>query len=385
MWTLPAISFAVYAVLYAMAEIVSKKTKGIFSSLLFLSLAYLIGFLSGVFPKDCVSATGMPGIVSAFVSLAIVTNMGTLISLRQLAREWKTVVICLSGVAALAAFCLLTDGKIFAPFYGLCTLPAIPGGIVALAIIKDALVSCDPCLTAFTLLLFALHNLVGIPLASYMLRAYCKSSVPPAVSAAAAPAERKLTVLSAREDESPALLLARLACVMALAAILSHFINDAVPASVFGLVLGVFAAELGFLPRDLLSKAGHYNLLIFMMLTTVVDPMALVDLPSLIDCLAPLLFYLLCGSAVTILGSVLAGGLLKVDWRLSCALSCACMIGFPGTLIVAQDIVDGIGYEDEAQRLAMRNALGSKMVIAGFSTVSTASVIIASLIAPLLG
>ena len=50
MWTLPVISFAVYAVLYAIAEKVSKRTRGIVSSLLFLCIVYLIGFLTGIFP-----------------------------------------------------------------------------------------------------------------------------------------------------------------------------------------------------------------------------------------------------------------------------------------------------------------------------------------------
>ena len=72
-----------------------------------------------------------------------------------------------------------------------------------------------------------------------------------------------------------------------------------------------------------------------------------------------------------------------MDWRLACALSCGCLLGFPSTLIVAEDVVDHMGFPEETYA-AVRTDLGLKMVIAGFATVSTSSVVISSLIAPLL-
>ena len=385
MWTLPVISFAVYAVLYAIAEKVSKRTRGIVSSLLFLSIAYLIGFLTGIFPKDAISATGIPVILSAFGTVAIVTNLGTLLSLKQFAAEWKTVAVCLGGIAALAAFGVLLDGVVFDEFFGLCTIPAISGGVVAMMIMKDALVSCAPKLIAFTMLLFALHSFVGIPMAGLMLRKYCMTS-PRLDTAPVNAAKKELlpSVLRVKESEAGVVLFARLAMVMALAAILAHLTQDVVPASILGLLLGVIMAELGFLPENPLQKCGYYDMLIFFILSTVVDPFALIDLPSLLDCLVPLLFFMVGGCGVVMLGGMLVGKLLHMDARLACALSCACMIGFPGTLIVAQDVVDGIGYEDEALHRVMRESLGIKMVIAGFATVSTSSIVIASLLVPLL-
>lgn len=383
-WTLPVISFAVYALLYAAADLISKKTKGMISSILFLSIVYLFGFLSGIFPSDAISATGITSLLAAFGMLCTVTNLGTLINLQQFAREWKTVAICLGGIVTLSLFGLYAGYFFFDQLYGLCSIPAISGGIVALAIMSDALKACEGQFVAFTMLCFAIHSFIGLPAASYMLRKFCLTD--PSGAAFLRPAEDRngassLRVFHFRENSK--FLFARLGIVMAAASILARLTGDIVPAAILGLVLGVFGAETGFLENNTLQKCGCYELMMFFMISSAIDPLSRVDTESLIQCLPPLAFYMLGGCAATMLGGILMGRILHVDRRLACALSCGCMIGFPGTLIAAQDVVDSMGFPEET-RAEVRETLGIKMVIAGFATVSTSSIVIASMIAPIL-
>ena len=158
----------------------------------------------------------------------------------------------------------------------------------------------------------------------------------------------------------------------------------AVVNAIFGIILGVVATEMGFLAGNTLEKCGFYGLMMFFMVSSALDPLAQVDLTSLLAGLWPLFFYMIGGCAATMIGGMLAGKLLKVDWRLACALSCGCMLGFPSTLIAAEDVVDSFGFPEET-RAQVRETLGVKMTIAGFATVSTSSIVIASLIAQLLG
>lgn len=386
MWSIPAVSFAVYAVVYAVSEAVSRKTKGLISSVLCLSIIYLAGFLVGIFPADTISSTGIPAILSAFGTLCIVSNIGTLISLRDFAREWKTVLICLSGVAALAMF-VFAAGGLFDRMYALCSIPALSGGIVALLIMKDALAACPEQYVAFTMLCYAVHSFIGLPAASIMLQKYCRSdpsgrSLLPPPAKETAP--RRIRLATVAEATPRSALFARLAAVMGLAAALAFALGDRVPASLLGLGLGVLATELGFLAPNTLQKCGYYDLLMFFMLASIIDPLSTVSFEGLRMCLMPLLFFTVGGCAVIMLGGMAMGRLLKVDWRLACALSCGCLLGFPSTLITAEDVVDHMDYPAEIKS-AVRASLGLKMVIAGFATVSTSSVVISSLIAPLLG
>ncbi len=349
MWTLPVTSIAVYAVLYALAGKISHKTKGILSTMLLLSLIYLAGFLAGVFPKDAFTATGIPTMIGSFGTLCIVTNLGTLINAKQFVREWRTVVICLGGLVGLAAFCLGVGNLLFDRIYSLCAIPAISGGIVALLIMKDALVSSASQYIAFTMLLFAIHGFIGLPAASVMLRKYCLTD--PSGRAFLDPAhgankESRLRIFHFKEDGPTEGLFARLTVVMAVASLLALLTNNVVPAAIFGIILGVVATEMGFLAGNTLEKCGFYGLMMFFMVSSALDPLAQVDLTSLLAGLWPLFFYMIGGCAATMIGGMLTGKLLKVDWRLACALSCGCMLGFPSTLIAAEYVVDSFGFPE---------------------------------------
>lgn len=386
MWSIPAVSFAVYAVAYALSDAVSRKTKGLVSSILCLSVIYLAGFLTGVFPTDSIASTGIPTMLSAFGTLCIVSNIGTLISLRDFAREWKTVLICLSGVAALAMFAF-ASAALFDRMYALCAIPALSGGVVALLIMRDSLAACPEQYVAFTMLCYAIHSFIGLPAASIMLQKYCHTdpsgrSLLPPPSALKTDAKKHRFAVS--PDASAHAVFARLAAVMAVASLFSAALGERVPVSLLGLALGVIGTELGFLAPNSLQKCGYYELLMFFMISSIVDPLSTVTLPALQMCLVPLLFFTVGGCAAIMLGGMAAGKLLKVDWRLACALSCGCLLGFPSTLITAEDVVDHMDYPAEVKS-AVRADLGLKMVIAGFATVSTSSVVISSLIAPLLG
>ena len=104
MWSNPMFSFAVFMILFGIGSIISKKTKGIIVEALFLSVVYMIGFITGIFPQNALEITGIPAMMSAFGTLLIVTNLGTLIEMRRFIKEWKTVVITLGAMAIMGIF-----------------------------------------------------------------------------------------------------------------------------------------------------------------------------------------------------------------------------------------------------------------------------------------
>ena len=123
MWSNPVISIALYMILYAVGKVIAKKTKGIIVEGLFLSVIYIAGFLTGAFPTDTLTNTGVPAMMSAFGTMLLVTNLGTMIELSRLLKEWKTVVICLCGLLVMGILFSTLGIVVFNRYYALSALP----------------------------------------------------------------------------------------------------------------------------------------------------------------------------------------------------------------------------------------------------------------------
>lgn len=112
-------------VVYSVGEFLSKKTKGAVSSLLFACVLFLIGFWSGLLPKDITTQSGLVAVMANFGTAFMITNIGTLINLEDLIREWKTVVISLFAIAAIALICFTVGSLLFGREYALIAAPPV--------------------------------------------------------------------------------------------------------------------------------------------------------------------------------------------------------------------------------------------------------------------
>ena len=65
-------------------------------------VVYLVGYLTGIIPTDSVDSTFLPSLMSSFGISLVITNLGTMMNLEELIREWKTVVISLAGLVGVA-------------------------------------------------------------------------------------------------------------------------------------------------------------------------------------------------------------------------------------------------------------------------------------------
>ncbi len=118
-------------VVYSIGEILSKKTKGAISSLLFACVLFLAGFWSRILPDDITTQSGLVTVMSNFGTAFMITNIGTLINLEDMIREWKTVVIALVSIGAIALICFTVGSLIFGRGYALIAAPPVAGSTVA--------------------------------------------------------------------------------------------------------------------------------------------------------------------------------------------------------------------------------------------------------------
>ncbi|PKL02416.1 MAG: hypothetical protein CVV55_04550, partial [Synergistetes bacterium HGW-Synergistetes-2] len=95
---------------YALGDIISYKTKAVFSMIFVTGFIFLIGFWVG-FPKNIFQATG--AFAYAAVSLPfILVHMGTLMKLKDIKQEWKTVIIAFTGLVGLSLGLFFIAGPI---------------------------------------------------------------------------------------------------------------------------------------------------------------------------------------------------------------------------------------------------------------------------------
>lgn len=391
MWSNPVISITIYMILYAIGKMIAKKTKGIIVEALFLSAVYIVGFLTGIFPSDNLVNTGVPAMMSAFGTMLLVANLGTMIELRRLIKEWKTVVICLGGLLVLTVLFWTVGIMIFGRYYALCALPPVAGGIVAAGLVTSAAEAAGMTdYGAFASLVCSLQTFAAVPVASYLLHRYCDQLV----------ADRSYLVSahSASDKDFPdfriiknfpqawndgSMMVARLLVVTLLGTYISKFSGGTLPAAVVILFLGVIFTELGLLERQSLTKAGYMSLLIMGLVMSLPNSFRSLTLDSFGAMLPPVVFFLILGAVSLIIGGFIMGRILKVDWKLAAAASLAAMYGYPLTEIIPRAVIGSYDLPEEEKEQLLETVM-PPLIIAGFTTVTIASVALAGVVAPII-
>lgn len=77
-----------------------------------------------------------------------------------------------------------------------------------------------------------------------------------------------------------------------------------------------------------------------------------------------------------LIAAVLLGKIFGYSWYMTVAISVTCLFGFPGTFIVSNEVASQLG-ENEAEKEYIMSFIMPKMLIAGFTTVTIASVFLA--------
>ena len=86
-WTLVTALTTVFIAMY-IAEIDTKKTKARVPSLLVVSVIFLAGYWSGLFPRDILD-TAMVNSMRQVMLLFVLINIGTMFDIQQIKSEWK--------------------------------------------------------------------------------------------------------------------------------------------------------------------------------------------------------------------------------------------------------------------------------------------------------
>jgi len=394
------LAFAIIVVLQGLGDIISAKTNGKIPSIFISCILFLIGFWTFI-PTQIETASGalislteMSGISGALFNLLLallVTNMGTLMSIKELLQQWKTIVIGVVGIGGALIFGLVVGNLFFSSEYGIVIIPSLVGGLAAVNIMREAALEMGfDQLATIAILVFSLQGIVGYPLMNFVLRRQAKSVLKDfkegkvtllsveAKDAAAKPSPLKFIPDLPAKLQTPPVLIGKLALVAWLAETVSGWTDGTVHTLVLALVFGIIATEIGFLEKQLLVKTQTMGLLMILLMGFVFGGLATATPQQISDVFLPLVTLFTVGTIGLVLFGIVIGKFFGESWAMSTAIVLNCLCGFPPNYVLTVEASKSMSSNEDEYNILMQEML-PKVLVGGFATVTVLSVIIANL------
>ena len=381
------ISAAVIFVVFAVGDMISAKTKAVVSMLLVASVVFLAGFWTGIFPTTMFADSTLLSMAGLLVTMLLV-HLGTTIKLRDFGAQWRTVIISAVACIAISAAVYFIGQLIIDRGFALVGAPILSGGVVATLQMQEMAQKADlPQLAVFATLVMCAQGFVGYPVASLCLKSEANRikaqldagelSVASQDAEKAATASRKklIPALPAKYN-TPNVVLAKVVLVALLSVFVSSLFHDAVNKLVWCLIFGVLCKELGFLDEDALGKANATGIVMPIITLSIFTNLASATPEMVVSMVVPLLVVIAIGTVAFAVVSILVGKIFHYSWQMSVAIGSSCLFGFPGTVIISNEVSESTGITPE-EKAYINAQIMPKMLVAGMVTVSITSVLVA--------
>ena len=392
----PIYAFTVIMIAIAIGNMIAVKTKSIVSMLFSVSAIFLIGFSFGlprsIFADSTLLAFG------AMLIPPLLVHLGTSMNIRQLLDQWRVVIVALTAIVGIVVFVVGIGQLIVGPKAAFTAAPPIAGGVIAgIQMGQTAASIGQPELQILASLLVVVQGFVGYPIASYVLKregqniltAYRQGTLPPLPSDNGLQSQEHMIGDIYEELKSDEWYLAKLGFVAALAVLLSQSVKAMVgynllDQNILALIFGVIAHQVGLLEAKPLNKANSYGISMAALTVVVISGLSRATVDVLLKLLPIILVTLVLGTIGIIIFASLAGKRLNVSPWLAMGIGISALFGFPGTYIVPIEVSNALSTNHEERQVILER-IQPQMLVAGFITVSIASVVLAGILSPMLG
>ncbi len=377
---------------FAFGDFIGVITKARVSSMFVIMATFLVLFMTQAIPADICTTANLTYVTKIGLQFLLV-DMGSSVGLAELKKEWRTVVTATIALLLAVVGCALAM-PIIGREASLVSMPVIAGGVVAANTMVTAAEGIGlPTCAALATFIYATQKLVatlpasngGIQYANQLVEEYRKQDHS-ADTAKSETTETKLLFWQKHKQfYSNFVCLAIAATIAFLAYLLGEATNGWIGQSLWSMILGIVARNLGLVPghflRDTSRSTGFFN---FLTMVTMIPSLAKINLAQIpvIGFNALMIFIF---AMVVLVVAFRFTPLWKVCGSKSLALGIAMcqMIGYPGTQLIADEIANAVGATD-AERDYISEKLGTAYVIAGFTTVTLLSVVLANFVSKIL-
>lgn len=397
------LAVVIVCVCYVIGEWVADISKAWIPSVLVTAILFLIGYWT-VFPATLNDDTGLASFASTIGVLMFITHIGTVISLKQLIEQWKTVVVCLVGLAGMVALCWFICPLIMEKTLVIAGLPPLTGGIVAALTMQKAATAAGLKEAAvFAIAMYSVQGLAGYPITALCLHAEGKRLIKEWRSGSlnlseAEIAKMKTIGLSTIGDDSdikkpippipdkfntPVLIIGKVALSVWLSSLVGQLIPQ-IPTIVWCLIISVILTRLGFLDTSSLSRANTYTIFMFAAMLSVFSGLKDCTPHMLKTLIGPMLIMIIIGLVGMAIAAFVIAKIFKMSFPLALANGLTALYGFPCDAIITESTCNSL-TEDPDERGYLMSKMFPSMVVGGFVTVTITSVIFAGYFAQLLG
>lgn len=391
-----ALAFVICAGAYVLGEVVSTLTKAWIPAIFVTALFFLVGYWT-VIPYDLVKDANLLDFGGTLGIYLCIVHIGTLLSVKQLLAQWKTVIVCLIGLAGMCVLCY-----VFCPIFMdrtlmIVGLPPLTGGVVATTMMKaEALNKGLELAAVFAVTMFCVQGFAGYPLTAVCLQmegkrllgSFRSGKIGGAFEGTSADsgtldmsAKKKLIPPIPEKFDSAVLTLGKVALTAWLAIMIGSFTG--ISGAIIALLLSVVLCALGFLEPNALGKANSYGILSFALTVYVFDGLKDCTPEMLKSILLPMIFLIIFGVAALALASFVVSKILKMSVPLAFATCLTALYGFPFNALITESVCNALSEDSEERKLLMDHML-PPMLVGGFVTVTIASVFIAGIFVKLL-
>ena len=387
------LAFVICAAAYIIGEVVSTVTKAWIPSVFVTAIVLLVGYWT-VFPHELVSDSKLIPFGSTLGIYLLITHMGTVISLKQLKAQWKTIVVCLSGLAGMCVLAWFICPLFMDKTLVIAGLPPLTGGIIAATTMQTAAANAGLEVAAvFAITMYCVQGFAGYPITAVCLQVEGKrllkefrdgGSVPVALAenpmAMVDEPDRKTLIPPVpKKFDSAVVTLIKLGIVAWFATLLGGvsfpFIGK-ISGAIWALVLGVIFTTLGFLDRNSLNRANSYGIVMFALMMYVFDGLKDCTPEMLVSIIVPMLVLIVIGVLGMAVASFIIAKVLKMSFPLAFANGLTALYGFPCDAIITESTCKSLAQTDDEFNFLMSKMFPS-MIVGGFVTVTITSVFIA--------
>ena len=402
------LAFVICGIVYFIGEAVSNLTKAWVPSVFVTAAVMLVGYWT-IFPTTLVSDSMLIPFGSTVGIYLLITHMGTVISVKQLVAQWKTIVVCLAGLAGMCALCLGILPGIIGRDFVIAGLPPLTGGIVAATTMMNA--ANEKGLTeaaVFAITMYCVQGFAGYPLTAVclqlegkkLLKGYRSGELKikgatggvDAVNGkledgTAKAAKKKLLPPVPANWNSTVVMLMKLGFVGWLAtqlgSIVIPVINMKISGAVYALILGIIFTTIGFLDENVLNKGNSYGIIMFALMMYVFDGLKDCTPDMLASIIGPMILLIVVGVAGMAILCFIVAKVLKMSFLLSFATALTALYGFPPNAVITEATCTALAQTPEEKEFLM-SKMFPPMIVGGFTTVTITSVVIAGVFAGML-
>lgn len=377
--------------IYCLGTMINVKTRGTLSSAIFIAAALLIGYWTGFLQKDFVDVGNLTGIY-AILNLTILVHIGTTFDIRQVAKEWKLVVMCLLGLVGMGIMVIVVGGLLFGKDMAIASYPSLTGGVIATNMVAAALKEIGKeNIAAIVVLVFSVQVWAGILLVSNGSKKECarllalfREGNPEPVEGQDALTEKpKLIDRLPEKYDNPFLHLFLAAAGGIITTYIATFTaahtGGVIGFAVIGILVGILLRQFGLISKAPLQRAGMMDILMFALIYVTFSSLSTMTPSYMLHNIGPILGVLLLGTLGMGAVVIIIGRRFGFQPGLALAIGFGCYTGYPLNYQVVMDVIKAEAKTEEERQYLTEKIVG-KIVLGSIISVSIASVVIAGVV-----